>query len=94
VNGLAGERLAAAVLTLPQLLRAPAPYRGRRLEVLTYADEPAARSGAAEALSRAGFEPAGDALVLWPSRAREVATPPTTEMQQRPPAVLRVYPRS
>lgn len=71
VNGLAEERLAAAVAVLPQLLRAPAPYRGKRLEVLTYADAPAARSAAAEALSRAGFEPSGDALVLWPSRMRE-----------------------
>ncbi len=70
VNGLVGDRLAAAVSTLPQLLRAPAPYRGKRLEVLTYGDDPAAKSVAAEALSRAGFEPAGEALVLWPSRAR------------------------
>ncbi|MBU6423455.1 MAG: hypothetical protein KGQ88_05400, partial [Chloroflexi bacterium] len=44
VNGLAGERRAAALSTLPHLLRAPAPYRGRRLEVLTYDDEPAATS--------------------------------------------------
>jgi len=71
VNGLAGERLAAALSTLPQLLRAPAPYRGKRLEVLTYADAPSAKSVAAGALSRAGFEPSGDALALWPSRMRE-----------------------
>jgi ATP-dependent Lhr-like helicase len=73
VNGLVGDRLAAAVSTLPQLLRAPAPYRGKRLEVLTYGDDPAARSAAADALSRAGFEPSGEGLVLWPSRARQTA---------------------
>lgn len=73
VSGLAGERLAAAVSILPQLLRAPAPYRGRRLEVLTYADEPAAKSPVAEALAKAGFEPSGDAFVLWPSRVRVAA---------------------
>jgi ATP-dependent helicase Lhr and Lhr-like helicase len=71
VNGLGGERLAAALATLPQLLRAPAPYRGKRLEVLTYGDDPVGKSPAADALSRAGFEPSGDALVLWPSRVRE-----------------------
>ncbi|MBI2323618.1 MAG: DEAD/DEAH box helicase [Chloroflexi bacterium] len=74
VNGLVGDRLAAAISTLPQLLRAPAPYRGKRLEVLTYGEDPAAKSAAAEALARAGFEPAGEALVLWPSRARPAAT--------------------
>ena len=82
VNGLAGERLAAAVSTLPQLLRAPAPYRGKRLEVLTYGDDPAAKSAAAEALSRAGFEPAGEGLVLWPSRASaRDARGPGSELQ-------------
>ncbi len=70
VNGLAGDRLAAALATLPQLLRAPAPYRGKRLEVVTFGEEPVGRSVASAALSRAGFEPAGDALVLWPSRVR------------------------
>ncbi|MDE3111642.1 MAG: DEAD/DEAH box helicase [Chloroflexota bacterium] len=92
VAALAGERLAAAVSTLPQLLRAPAPYRGRRLEVLTYADEPAAASAAADALARAGFEPSGDAFVLWPSRLR-AAPERVVAAETRPPAYLRVYPR-
>ena len=68
LNGLAGERLAAAVSTLPQLLRAPAPYRGRRLEVLQYGEDAAGRSDAAVALRSIGFEPSGESLVLWPSR--------------------------
>jgi ATP-dependent Lhr-like helicase len=92
VNGVAGERLVAAVSTLPQLLRAPAPYRGRRLEVALYGDDPAASSPAADALARAGFEPAGEALVLWPSRAR-AETVTTEERPPREPAVLRTYPR-
>jgi ATP-dependent Lhr-like helicase len=105
VNGLAGDRLAAAVSTLPQLLRAPAPYRGRRLEVLTYGDDPAAKSAAAEALSRAGFEPSGEGLVLWPSRASRVeghGSGSEPQLDERralprrpgPPAVLNTYPRT
>jgi ATP-dependent Lhr-like helicase len=95
VNGLAGERLAAAVSTLPQLLRAPAPYRGKRLEVALYGDEPAASSVAADALARAGFERAGEALVLWPSRARAGTSMAEAAEQsaRRDPAVLRTYPR-
>lgn len=73
VNGLAGQRLASALATLPVLLRAPAPYRGRRLEVLTYGEEPVAKSEAREALARAGFEVSADAMILWPSRARTAA---------------------
>ncbi len=70
VNGLGGERLVSAVATLPLLLRAPAPYRGKRLEVQTYADQAAAESPAADALAHVGFEPDAGAMVLWPSRAR------------------------
>src|SRR5439155_11563687 len=51
IGGLEGERLAAAVATLPVLLRAPAPYRGRRLEVALYGDDPAGSSRAAAALA-------------------------------------------
>jgi len=92
IDGLAGERLAAALSTLPQLLRAPAPYRGKRLEVVTYADAPAAKSDAAEALARVGFEPSGDALVLWPSRVRERTV--ITERPDRPQYVFERLPRS
>ncbi len=69
VNGLAGGRLVEAVSTLSSLLRAPAPYRGKRLEVHLYGDEPAVRSQARLALGEAGFEESGRAMILWPSRA-------------------------
>ena len=90
VNGLAGDRLAAAVATLPQLLRAPAPYRGKRIEVLTFGDDPAAKSAAADALARAGFEPSGDALILWPSRVRDQRT----DAPERQQALLERLPRA
>jgi hypothetical protein len=66
--------------------------------VLTYGDDPAAKSAAAEALSRAGFEPSGEGLVLWPSRASRVegqgsgSEPQLNE--RRAPAVLNTYPRN
>jgi ATP-dependent Lhr-like helicase len=96
LNGLAGDRLAAAVSTLPQLLRAPSPYRGKRLEVLQYGDDAASRSAAAPALEKLGFEPAGEGLVLWPSRARTAT--PEQEMvsaadDRRDPPVRLTYPR-
>jgi ATP-dependent Lhr-like helicase len=95
VNGLAGDRLVAAVSTLPQLLRAPAPYRGRRLEVLQYGEESAARSEAAEALRTIGFEPSGEGLVLWPSRVRPSLTSGdvvAVDGERREPAALLKYP--
>jgi ATP-dependent Lhr-like helicase len=70
VDGLAGERLAAAVATLPQLLRAPAPYRGKRLEVQLFGEEAVSASEAGQPLRDLGFEPSGEGLVLWPSRVR------------------------
>ncbi len=93
VDGLDGDRLAAAVAMLPLLLRAPAPYRGRRLEVLSYADEPAGKSAAADALASLGFEPSGDAFVLWPSRARAAIEPLMPEAERRGPAYFREHPR-
>jgi hypothetical protein len=63
VNGLAGPKLMAAVASLSTLLRVPALYRGKRLEVQQFRDEPAARSEAADALAKAGFEESGDAMI-------------------------------
>ncbi|TMD61608.1 MAG: hypothetical protein E6I87_02195 [Chloroflexi bacterium] len=70
VNGIAGGRLVQAISTLQSLLRAPGPYRGKRLEVQLYGEEPATRSDARLALGEAGFEESGDAMILWPSRSR------------------------
>jgi ATP-dependent Lhr-like helicase len=70
VNGIAGGRLVQAVSTLQSLLRVPAPYRGKRLEVQLYGEDPATRSDARLALGEAGFEESGDAMILWPSRSR------------------------
>ncbi|MGH2378119.1 MAG: Lhr family helicase, partial [Candidatus Limnocylindria bacterium] len=95
LDGLAGERLAAAVSTLPQLLRAPAPYRGKRLEVQMFGDESAALSPAGPALRELGFEPSGEGLVLWPSRVRPSASSAdvvAVDAEHREPAALLKYP--
>jgi len=56
--------------------------------VLTYGDEAASRSAAAAALERIGFEPAGDGLVLWPSRVRSsVAVDAVADAPQRDPGL-------
>ena len=70
VGDLDDAHLTAAVGALPAMLRVPSPYRGRRLAVDRYGDAPAARSAATTALAAAGFEESGDAMILWPSRAR------------------------
>ena len=67
---LAGPSLEAAMASLATLLRAPAPYRGRRLAVETYADAPAGHGAATAALAAAGFEESGTGMVPWPSRVR------------------------
>ena len=72
VNGIGGGRLVQAVSTLQSLLRVPAPYRAKRLEVQLYGEEPATRSDARLALGEAGFEESGEVMILWPSRTGRV----------------------
>ncbi len=64
---LEGERLRAALATLPALLRAPAPFRPvRRIEVEQWGDQPVLQSPVADLLCEIGFERAPRKLVYYP----------------------------
>jgi len=67
---LSEEVLARGLRMLHRFLQLPPPLRPRRkVEVLTWDEEPAGRTAVADLLSSLGFEREGERMVLWPSRA-------------------------